>query len=118
MEKDIKDILDLDALIPRSKYIKIHGKEIECFPLTLGQLIKVARLEYDLSKLSDPDEIEQKIKDALSPFIPAIKEDLELNFTLEQLAAIAKFAQEGIVPENAEMAKEYTTKKKVNSPKE
>lgn len=107
-----EDILDLDALNPVSKKIKINGKLIECKPITVKQLITIARLQTDLAEIKDPKEIFPYIKSVLSPFIPAINEDEELDFTVPQLIEIIKFAQSNAVPSNVDKAKDFVDSQK------
>lgn len=110
------DILDLDALAPQPRTIKFNGKNYKCLPLTIGQLVGIARLEERLTKIESLDEIEEIVKEALVPFIPELK-DLKLDFTIEQMRAIIEFAQTSQVPQEAKQAQEFTPAKKNDSPK-
>lgn len=103
------DILDLDSIKPNPKKIKIHGKIIECYPLTVSQLVSIARLQHDLVKITNPEEILPHIKSVLIPFIPALKDDESLDFTLTQLIEIIKFAQIDAVPKQVTSAKDYSS---------
>lgn len=87
-----EDILDLDALVPSSKHIKINGELHEVKPLTVQQLIKVVKLEDKLLNITNEEEILPLIKEALGPICPAIMED-KFEFTIPQLKAIMAFAQ-------------------------
>jgi hypothetical protein len=109
----MSDILDLDAIVPPVKEIKLKGKIIKCYPLTIRQLIKLAKLEKELMQVKSEDEIIPLIKNALKPFIPEIKNN-DLDFTIDQLKEIIRFAQSASVPEKATEAKEYQPKKKDN----
>lgn len=116
------DILDLQALVPEPKKIKLHnGKLIDCFPLTIRQLVKVAKLEKQLTEVQTEDEIIELMVDALGPFIPAIKDDPEVDFTIAELWKIVRFAQDISVQEVSKETKEYAPesdpKKKVGSQK-
>lgn len=112
----MSDILDLDALAPQPRTIKFNGKTYKCYPLTIGQLVGIARLEEKLTKIKSLDEIEGLVKEALVPFIPELKDE-NLDFTIDQMRAIIEFAQVSQVPQEAEQAKQFTPKKKVSSPK-
>lgn len=87
-----EDVLDLDALVPQSKQIKIGGNFYEIKPLTLQQLIQVARLEERMMSIKTVDEVIPLIKEVLGPIVPAVLEDkFELNVL--QIKAIVQYAQ-------------------------
>lgn len=113
----MSDILDLDALVPPSRYIKLNGKQYECKPLTIRQLVEIAHIEKKLAEITSEDEIIPIIREALKPFIPAIENE-EVDFTIPQFRAIIQFAQTSAIPEKATEAREYDPKKKVASAEE
>jgi len=113
----LTDILDLDALVPPVKEIKIKGKLIKCYPLTIRQLVTLAKLENKLINVKTEDEIIPLIKEALKPFIPEIEND-EIDFTIQQLREIVRFAQSASIPQEATQAKEFDPKKKDDLAKE
>jgi hypothetical protein len=112
------DILDLDALLPPPKKVKIGGKIIEVLPLTIRQLVSVAKLEERLKQVNNEDEIMAVIRETLSPFIPALKEDQTIDFTIAQMKRLVEFAQEVSAPEPDAPSKQYTVEKKISSPAE
>jgi hypothetical protein len=116
------DVLDLDALIPPVKKIKINGKIIDCFPLTLKQLLNIAKLRKELQNIDDPDKIEQMIMNGLSPFCPAAKEK-GFDLTLAQFNAIVDFAMQSSIPQDIEKDAKIETnvnteEKKIDSSKQ
>lgn len=111
------DLLDLDALAPPDKKIKVRGKILTCKPLTIRQMINVVRLEERLKNTDDAEQIIPIIKEVLSPFMPDVAKDDTIDFTVMELRQIIKFAQEVSVPDvRQETVKEYDPKKKVVSP--
>jgi len=86
------EVLDLDALIPPDRKIKIGGREFIVHPLTIQQLLVVTRLETDLTKIKSEDEVMPLIKNAMTPFIPDLEKDDTIQFTAYQLRELIKFA--------------------------
>jgi len=109
------DILDLDALLPEPTKIKLHGKLFDCLPLTIEQLIILAKLEENLKTIKKPEDIRPLIFNALKPIIPGLE---NLNFTINQLFEIAKFAQKASLPPENKTIKDFDVKKKINSVEE
>lgn len=105
------DTLDLDALLPEPKKIVLHGKSLDVLPLTIGQLIILAKLEAKLMSAKQPDDFKTLVLDALKPVIPELN---DVNFTIDQLKAIQQFVQKASLPET-KTAKEFEPKKKVDS---
>lgn len=115
----MSDILDLDALAPPDKQIKVRGKMLICKPLTIRNLISVVKLEDELKGIEKVDDILPLIKSRLSPFIPQIETDDTLDFTILEIRRIILFAQSISIPEPTGPVKEYVDpKKKVSSPEE
>lgn len=116
----MNDILDLDALLPPDRQVKINKKLYTVKPLTIAQLITVTKLNTRLSQVKSEDEIYPLIKEGLSPFIPEFAQDDNiLNVTVEQLKALLEFVQRVSTPDEADTTKQYSDpKKKVSSPEE
>lgn len=118
---DRTDILDLDAIAPIPKFVKMGGKQYQVNPLTMQQLIDLERLEQALLSASSMAEVKDLATEIFGGFIPAIKEE-GLFFTTEQMWAIIRFAQKTSIPqqapEAAEVAREYAPKKKDDSLRE
>lgn len=87
------NLLDLDAVVPPSRYIKLQGKTLEVLPVTLNQLIELSRFEDRLNHISDTSQIKDVVKQLLGPIIPAILTDDELDFNSYQLRELIKFAE-------------------------
>ena len=109
------NILDLDAVAPAPRLIKVRGKTLQCNPLTIRQIVQIANLETKLKNAKTADEILPAILEVLSGFIPAIKDDSTIDFTIEEMWHIIRFAQNFSLPTQATDAKQYDTKKKVTS---
>jgi hypothetical protein len=112
----MSETLDLDALLPPTKQLKIQGRVFDCKPLTVGQLIKVAQLEQDLMKVTNESEILPLIENALTPFIPEYKK-AGLDLRIDQIREIVKFALKQTMPSEAKEAKNYSAEKKIDSAK-
>ena len=108
-----ENILDLDVIVPVVKHIKINGKIIECHTPKIKQLIRMTQMWRKFSLAKDDVELEKMFIDALSPIVPAVKEDDELDFSFEQLKGLVEFVQKTAVPTEAtQTGKEFTTEKK------
>lgn len=113
----MSDILDLDALVPPTKQLKIQGRVFNCNPLTVGQLIKIVKLQDNLAKVTTEDEVRKIIDEVMNMFIQGYdKADIDLR--VDQIKEIIDFAMKQSVPEEAREAKDFTPEKKVSSVKE
>lgn len=92
--------LDLDALAPEVKKVKINGKIVDCYPPKVMQLVTIAQV-WDKIQRGEVDAMQAvpAIKAVLEPIIPAIKDDPSIDFTYPQMVALIKFAQEVAVQE-------------------
>jgi hypothetical protein len=90
--------LDLDALAPQVKKVKIGGKILDCYPPKVLQLVEIAQV-WDKIQTGEVQSSEAlpAIKKVLEPIIPAIKKDKTIDFTYPQLVALIKFAQSAAV---------------------
>lgn len=107
--------LDLDALAPQVKKIKINGKIVDCYPPKVLQLVEIAQT-WDKIQRGEVDVMEAvpAIKKVLMPMIPAIKDDPSIDLSYPQLVALIKFAQEVAIqeaPKEVQEAKTTTEKK-------
>ena len=109
------DTLDLDALVPEPKKIKLNGKFFDVLPLTIKQLINLAKLEQKLINIKNEDEVKPLILETLKPIIPELN---DVDFTYLQLMALLKFAQASSLPKENKAAEDYSPKKKIDSAKE
>lgn len=97
------DILDLDALSPQKKQVKISGKIIDVYPPKVMQLIEIQRLfEIFKENKNDATTYIEALRKALSPIVPAIQDDPTIDFSLEQLIALLAFVQSAAVPKSLE----------------
>lgn len=114
------NLLDLDALMPPSRYVKLQGKTLEVKPLTVRQLIVVSQLNEKIIKATHPDDIMPMIKKALGPVIPQILKDDTIDFTIQQFLTLLEFSQKSQGPNANSMAakedRQYSDKKKLDSP--
>lgn len=111
----MNDYLDLDALLPESRKIKLKGVEYECLPVTIEQLIKLAKLMNRLKTVKNDDEIKPLILKTLQPIVPELK---DVNLTVGQLLKLVEFAQEVQAVKETTLAKEHDIKKNPNSVEE
>lgn len=92
--------LDLDALAPPVRKIKIGGKIVDCYPPKVVQLIRLAKvLDKIQNNEIDAMEAAGAIKEVLEPVVPAMKDDKSIDFTLPQMVALLKFTQNAAVQE-------------------
>jgi hypothetical protein len=111
------EILDLDALSPKPKKVKLSGKIIDVYPPTVKQLLHITAVGKEISDTSDPEKAMQSVIDALSPIIPAFKDDPDIDFTVAQLTALVDFIQEMSSPSDLKAVKSHPSEKKISSPK-
>lgn len=111
----MSEVLDLDILIPEPKKVKISGKIIDCYPPKIRQLLSM-QMVWDKIKSADSSEAEQLLIDVLAPIVPAIKDDKDLDFTIDQLTTLLQYAQNIAIPDNLK-TNVVTTEKKTASPK-
>ncbi len=110
------DILDLDALVPPTKKLTLKGVSYDVYPLTIRQLVELAKMDYKLSEMDSEEKVMPYVINTFKGFIPNLPDDAD--FTVFQMRAIITFAQNVSMPEQTTGAKEYAPKKKVSSPEE
>lgn len=111
------NMLDLDALIPEPKKIKIKGKIIDCNPPTIKQLLNIQKVVDTIQNNNlQGEEAINKFEDALSAIIPALKTDPEIDLTINQFYALIQFLQTDAIPQSAVKAQDYPVQKKIDSP--
>lgn len=102
--------LDLDALEPESRTIKVSGQILEVRPpkmVTLTKLLKLAR-KFDEVDESNEDEVVaavEEIRTALEPMIPGIKNP-GIDFSLTQLMGLFRFIQDMAKPPETKVLEE------------
>lgn len=109
------DILDLDALMPQPKKIKIKGKILEAYPPTTRQILKLQRAVENVQKdAKNVEDIETALTDALVEIVPAIKDDASIDFSIQQLVALITYMIDTSVPQSP-AKKEFSPQKKTDS---
>ena len=116
-----ENILDLDAIAPIPKLIKINGKQYPCNPLTVKQVVQLVRLNASITGNTDINKVNDVIVEMIRPLVPDLVAD-GVDLTADQVKSIIQFAQDASTPsgesEGAIAAKEFPIKKKEDSPKE
>lgn len=112
----MSDTLDLDALLPEPFKVKINGRIIEVMQPSLRQLLSLQKVFINLQSAlkesdADIDVIQKQLMDAVSDIVPAMKEDAEIDLTIEQLIALMNFIQEKSTPQNVAQTS-YSSQKK------
>lgn len=102
--------LDLDALEPESRYVKVSGKVIEVRPPKMGVLTALLKLtkRFDSLDQSNQDDVAaalDEIKTALLPIVPEIK-DPTIDFSLNQLMGLFAFITEMAKPPESKILEE------------
>lgn len=102
--------LDLDALEPDSRYVKISGREIEVRPPKMGVLTALLKLTKRFEVIDQTDqkavgEALDDIKTALLPIVPNIK-DPDIDFSLAQLMGLFEFIMDMAKPPEAKILEE------------
>lgn len=112
-------LLDLDALAPQPKQVKVSGKIIECKPPTIRQLLNIQKTVDKIQQSSTTaEEAITLLEDAFASIMPAIKEDPDIDLTLEQFYALIQFLQSQSIPDSATKAQSYPVQKKTDSPEQ
>lgn len=109
------EVLDLDALLPQARKVKIHGKLIDAFPPTLRQAIQLQRIGTQVigGNLSEEEAV-KVLMDTLVPLVPALAEDKTIDFTFEQLVVLVEFLQKQSIPKTVAKTP-YSAEKKTDS---
>lgn len=101
----MSDILDLDALAPEPKQVRIDGKIFDLFPIKVKVLIKIQKifLEWKSGKITDDNQDIEAIIETLKPVFPGIS---EVDLTFQQLLRLLEFASEKAIPEQKQVQTE------------
>lgn len=99
-----KYLLDLDALVPEKKQVKLGGKIYEVNPPTMVQLIALQKtlLSMKDSTTEEQEDAINKVKNIISEIVPGID---GLNLNTQQLQALIEFAYSTNTPQPTEEKK-------------
>jgi hypothetical protein len=87
----MSDILDLDAIAPKAKQVKINGKVYDVFPARFNEFIEIQQLSALFTGSATTEENMKKlpkIKEMLKGLVPQID---EMNPSWDQLGALFEF---------------------------
>lgn len=85
--------LDLDALKPEVKYVKLNDRIIEVNPPKFKNIVAISKLVRQTQTATSADEqmdIIGKFTDELIPLVPALKEK-DFDLTFEQMNTLITF---------------------------
>lgn len=95
--------LDLDALVPQSKTVKVNGKVYEIKPLKLNDFLNLQMTLRSIKGKSDEEMVDliAKVFENIKPIVPEIE---EMGLTIPQTMALLEFIykQEAPVHETTE----------------
>lgn len=108
---DDNQLLDLDALIPQQKTVKLNGVTYKVNPPALRVLPELSRKLDQLSKLENTTDVEEiaQALDSLNETIRLVMPDLpdDADLTVEQSTALIQLIMDMIVsPDQKALAKE------------
>jgi adenylosuccinate synthase len=96
----MSDILDLDAILPEPRQVKLNGKTYTILPAKLKDFIAIQKLFLSFQDVGDPTKQVSAIEEitkVLKPIIPNVE---EMDVTFEQLLAILQFSYNTAAPKN------------------
>lgn len=99
--------LDLDALAPQDKRIKLNGKEYVIKQPSLRQLMTVLALSQELKEGKDEAKAFKKMVEVIEILVPEMKDE---DLTFEQMFKLLEFIVGMATPEDL---KKETTEKKI-----
>jgi len=102
------EVIDLDALVPESRIVKIGGKEIEIPPPKTQQVMELGVLGQsmqgvDPKNVTEVTEMYNKMSDIICKIVPDLS---GIDLVPEQVIALFEIITEMATPKNAtELAK-------------
>lgn len=111
------EVIDLDALVPQSRFVKLDGQEIEIKPPKTGSLFKLGSLGEKMQKVdtSDQNALQSVIDEMTIAIVEIVPELAGKNLAASQLIKLFEIISEMATPPNAvELAKRGID---TNSPK-
>ena len=93
--------LDLDALAPESKKVKLNGRIIEVNPPKFKNLVALMKLANTMGEGNGGQTIEtvDMLRQSLIPLIPALGEE-DFDLTMEQLNTLLQFVMTIATPQD------------------
>jgi hypothetical protein len=95
--------LDLDALAPESKKVKLGGKIIDVHPPKFKNLVSLMKTVAILQKAGNDQEASlnaiQTLKTSLLPMIPALGDE-DMDLTIEQMNTLLQFVMAIATPDD------------------
>ena len=111
--------LDLDAIQPEPKKVKLCGKAIDVHPPKFKSIVKLLTLTAELRDLKNDEKgvrLFEEFKEALLPIVPALKDD-DMDISLVQLNRLLEFVFALASPEEMKEAEKKIPKEQ-EEPKE
>ena len=95
--------LDLDAIAPEPKKVKLGGRIIEVTPPKFKNLVSLMKLVGQLGNVGNDEqktlETIDELRSSLIPMIPALAED-DMDLTFEQLQVLLEFVMQTATPQD------------------
>lgn len=91
----MSEILNLDALNPQPKKVKLNGKIIECYPPKVLELIELQQIFASMKGISEIDELDnvaKKFRAKLSKTIPDLEKE-NIDLSLDQMITLYQYLQ-------------------------
>lgn len=122
--------LDLDAIAPKKGLVTLNGRDYEVSPPKMRTTVEIIKLINEFSELqkekdvsgaveggiSRAAELMERFVKVLSPIMPALKEDPDLDLEFEQAQRLLRFVFEMAQnPESAALAEEGIPEKKTSA---
>lgn len=103
--------LDLDAIQPEAKNVKINGQIVKVYPPKFKSIIALMKLSSQINDNSDLNQLEKDLTEALIPIMPALAEP-DMDLSMEQLMKLLDFVMLISTPkDNEELIKKgYSVK--------
>lgn len=100
-KKSAKPVVDLDAIVSESQYVKFMGMTHELKPILVGEFFALANAYADVqSKISAPEINMDQIIDCyysmIFPVIPSVTKQMIKDASHSQIAALIAFVQDHV----------------------
>lgn len=95
--------LDLDALAPEVKKVKLGGNIIDVYPPRFKNLVALMKLVNQIREVGNDEsktlELIEALRSSLIPMIPALKDE-NVDLTIEQLQVLLEFVMQVSTPKD------------------